>query len=564
MTTIPRDPRLIQLLYELGDGLHQSENPKEVLEYSLKKIVEFFRVPYASISMFNPNTNRLDIEVYHGFPEDCREYTLPMGVGITGWVALHNRHARVSNVKKDPRYIEIHPEIRSALAVPLVNGSQSLGVLSVESRELDAFQQSDLEVLDELGKEIVKVQGRIWRIHNLSRKNQQMLSIFKMVGQLSNRFELNGVLVDLTREARKILDCRMCSLFLLNGEKNLELEVLVGAEGVIEHQENIALEDTSMEVAVSRAKTVEVHNLIETEENHFVEIISSQSLKSMLITPIVYEREVIGVLNVYTAVPHRFSNTEKQIFQALADMGAFAIENAKLYNRIMDSEDALRNSERLTTLGLLSAEIAHEIRNPLTVIKLLVESLSLDPNLDDQSHKDLNVVSEKIRDLTEIVGRVLNFGKSQSQMHSRWELGEIIGDSIQLVRYKLHRNKIRVHHDVDANVKVSCHKGQIQQVLLNLFINAEEAMPRGGEIWVRTEVDTSLKRVNVYFSDNGCGIPDTIREGIFDSFLSGKPSGSGLGLSIVKRILQEHRGNIEIADSTPKGTTFCFWLPLPD
>jgi signal transduction histidine kinase len=272
---------------------------------------------------------------------------------------------------------------------------------------------------------------------------------------------------------------------------------------------------------------------------------------------------VIGVLNAYTSVPHRFSNTEKQVFRALADMGAFAIENAKLYTRIIDSEDALRNSERLTTLGLLAAEIAHEVRNPLTVIKLLVESLSLDLTLDIEKQKDLNVVLEKIDNLGEIVGRVLNFGKSQTQIFAKWDINAIVLDSIQLVRFKLKRNRINIHFEPKDGIFVNCNKGQIQQVLLNLFINADDAMPPGGgDIAIRLEVDRQHSLVNIHFTDNGHGIPEAIRSGIFDSFLSGKPSGSGLGLAIVKRIMRDHRGDIEIEKTDGNGTSFKFWLPL--
>jgi len=284
----------------------------------------------------------------------------------------------------------------------------------------------------------------------------------------------------------------------------------------------------------------------------------------MLSASLGYEKQVIGVLNAYTKQAYRFSNSERQVFRALADMGAFAIENAKLYTRIIDTEDSLRNNERLTTLGMLSAEIAHEIRNPLTVMKLLVESLSLDQKLDEASQNDMNVVLEKINDLGEIVGRVLNFGKNRTQIFSRWDMNKIVEDSIQLVRFKLIRNRIKVDFETGNGCFVQCNKGQIQQVLLNLFINADEAMPDGGTIKIRFEKDHENGNLLVLFSDTGLGIPDEIKSGIFDSFLSGKPSGSGLGLAIVKRILRDHRGNIEIAETSESGTIFKFWLPMDE
>lgn len=563
MTDRSRDTQFVELLYRLGECVHLSEDSRKTLNQILIEIVRYFDVSYASISLFNPNSNRLDIEASYGLPDDYKEWALPMGVGLTGWVALHHKSALVGNVKEDPRYIKIKDSICSSLAVPLVDSSNFLGVISIESDNIGEFCEKDQQQLEIVAGVVVRVISRIWRIINLKEKCGQLESIVKMVGKLSNRFELEGILTDLTLEARKILDCRMCSLYLVREPEVLGLEVLAGPDGLMQYQELIKFEDSSVGTAASHGKTIEVGNLSVTEEFHFSDLISQYQLVGMLSTPLIYENRVIGVLNAYTAVPHRFSNTEKQVFRALADMGAFAIENAKLYTRIIDSEDALRNSERLTTLGLLAAEIAHEIRNPLTVIKLLVESLSLDLSLDAEKQKDLHVVLEKIDNLGEIVGRVLNFGKSQTQIFAEWDINSIILDSIQLVRFKLKRNRVNIHFEQGDEVFVNCHKGQIQQVLLNLFLNADDAIPtEGGDITICIEVDQQRQCVILHFSDTGHGIPEVIRSGIFDSFLSGKPSGSGLGLAIVKRILRDHRGDIEIEKTNEKGTSIKFWLPL--
>lgn len=562
MTERSRDTQFVELLYRLGECVYLTEDSQKTLNQLLIEVVRYFDVSYASISLFNPNNNRLDIEASYGLPDDFHEWALPMGVGLTGWVALHHKSALVGDVKQDPRYIKVKDSICSSLAVPLVDSNSSFGVISIESDEANAFDEKDQQQLEIVAGQIVRVISRIWRITNLKKKCWQMESIVKMVSKLSNRFELDGILTDLTREARKILECRMCSLYLVKEPSILNLAVLVGPDGLMEHQEIIHFEDSSVGTAASHGKTIEVSNLSVTEEHHFSDLINEHSLVGMLSTPLIYENRVIGVLNAYTSVPHRFSNTEKQVFRALADMGAFAIENSKLYTRIIDSEDVLRNSERLTTLGMLAAEIAHEIRNPLTVIKLLVESLSLDQSLDMEKQKDLNIVLEKIDNLGEIVGRVLNFGKSQSQIFAKWDIHSIVEDSIQLVRFKLKRNKINIRFEPGDPIYVNCNKGQIQQVLLNLFINADEAMPvEGGEIAIRVALSSDQSFVNVHFADTGSGIPESIRGGIFDSFLSGKPSGSGLGLAIVKRILKDHRGDIEIEKTGESGTSFRFWLP---
>ena len=114
----------------------------------------------------------------------------------------------------------------------------------------------------------------------------------------------------------------------------------------------------------------------------------------MLVTPVVYEEEPIGLITLYVDRSHRFNDDERLIAKALADLGAIAIQNARLYDRVFSSEEILRKSERLTTLGTLAAEIAHEIRNPLMVVRLLFDSLELSEDADSHQEKDLSIIRE--------------------------------------------------------------------------------------------------------------------------------------------------------------------------
>jgi signal transduction histidine kinase len=280
----------------------------------------------------------------------------------------------------------------------------------------------------------------------------------------------------------------------------------------------------------------------------------------MLVTPVVYEEEPIGVLSLYVDRPHRFNDDEKLIARALADLGAIAAENARLYGRVFDSEESLRKSERLTTLGTLAAEIAHEIRNPLMVIRLLFDSLDL-VDADEAKSKDLSVIREKLDHLEQIAGRILDFGKSREAFRKTFSLQEIIQDAALLVRLKL--EQCQVHLDVskfEDDLMVYVDKGQIQQALLNLMLNALVAMPQGGQLSILVSRSDDGK-AQVLVKDTGSGIPHDLQEKIFDSFLTGTSEGTGLGLSISKRILRAHDGDLELVESGVNGTIFKISLP---
>ena len=286
----------------------------------------------------------------------------------------------------------------------------------------------------------------------------------------------------------------------------------------------------------------------------------------MLATPLSIEDETIGVLVVFTDQTHRFNDDEKRLLGALSSLGAVALQNSRLYARVFQSEATLRKNEQLTTLGLLAAEIAHEIRNPLTVLKLLFGTLKLDYEEGDPRATDARVITEKLNQLEAIVSRVLNFAKAPSDLHARWNATDIIADTILLIRLKLSQSKIQLNFTPPKiALLVDVHKGQLQQVLLNLLINATQAMPDGGTITVelhredRTEGGENLR---IDFVDTGRGIPPEMRESIFDSFLSGRPDGTGLGLAIAKRILLSHHGDILLRQTSTSGTTMSILLPL--
>jgi signal transduction histidine kinase len=282
----------------------------------------------------------------------------------------------------------------------------------------------------------------------------------------------------------------------------------------------------------------------------------------MLVTPVLYEDDSIGVLSLYVDRPHRFNDDEKLIARALADLGAIAVQNARLYGRVFDSEESLRKSERLTTLGTLAAEIAHEIRNPLMVIRLLFDSLDLDQGDDEDKNKDLSVIREKLDHLEQIAGRILDFGKSREAFRKNFALQEIIEDAALLVRLKLEQSQVDLHiKEFRENLFVYVDKGQIQQALLNLMLNALVAMPNGGQLTLEAGRAADGK-AQILVSDTGSGIPNELQGQIFDSFLTGTTDGTGLGLSISKRILRAHDGDLELLESGENGTIFRIILPL--
>ena len=552
----------IDSLYRISSLVSDTDEPEEALQLILDEIVRVLQPSSASISLINPDNKVLELEASFGLPDDWQEMKLSLGQGITGWVALHGQALIANDVRDEPRYISIRRNIRSEMAVPMEDHGMVIGVVNVDSEELDAYGESSLKVLTLLTNEATRVISRLWLVMQLRTKANQLESLVVMSQRLAGEIDNDMLMESLARQGRHLMDADGSAFFELDPEgEKLHLHSLIAGDETIKETATIPLSQSALGSVIYRRKQVEVADLNFTEENEFLLILQKQGFVSMLASPIVFGNEIIGVIIAYTKRPHRFNNEERKVFQTLAEIGALTIQNARLYSRIFASEESLRRNEKLTTLGMIAAEIAHEIRNPLTVIKLLFDSLDLQFSNKDPRHTDVQVIGEKLNQLEEIVERVLGFGRTREGMHTRQDLNALVDDTLKLMRLKLHQQKIDLQFEpLASSIYVDVNKGQILQVMLNLVLNATQAMPEGGHIRLETSADENTAHLTI--ADNGGGIPESIQSDIFESFLTDRPDGTGLGLSISKRILRGHRGDIELAHSSPEGSSFHFWLPL--
>lgn len=562
MQTTDIEQTAINSLYRISSLVSETDDPKIALQFIIDEIVQVLKPNSASIFLVNPDSQDLDLEVSFGLPEDWKNAEMSLGQGITGWTALHGRAQIISDVNKEPRYISARPNICAEMAVPMKSQGIVIGVVNVDSERANAYDDESLKILTLLTNEATRVVTRIWLIGQLRVKANQLESLVMMSQRLSEEKDSDSLMQALSREAHQLIDGDAGALFVLNPEKDsLLLHSMVIGEKFLNDDAAIPLDHSALGTVIYRNKQIEVHDLNFTEENDFLSVIKREGLTSMLASPIVFGEDKIGVIIAYTRRSHRFSNGEKKVFKTLAEMGASAIENSRLYSQIFASEESMRRNEKLTTLGMLAAEIAHEIRNPLTVIKLLFDSLNLQFDDNDPRYTDAQIIREKLDQLEEIIERVLSFGRTNAGMHSRQNLNDMVDDTLKLVRIKLDQQKINLSFQPSAQgAYINVNKGQILQVILNLILNATQAMPNGGNIHIETTIDKEL--VHLAITDSGSGIPQAIKDNIFESFLTNRPDGTGLGLSISKRIMRAHRGDIELSGSSPKGTTFHCWLPV--
>ncbi|HEY0946924.1 MAG TPA: GAF domain-containing protein [Opitutaceae bacterium] len=566
---IPDSPRAAVALYRVASLVGRVDEPREVLRSILAVAVETFNAVSGSVALLNPDTGKLEIEVHQGLPPDIDEVSLRLGQGVTGWVAFHGRPQIVPDVAADSRYVRVSDNARSEMAAPMTEaGGQVLGVINLDSDRLGGFTDADLELFLHLTAETTAVMQRLWQLQQLRGKARQLESLIAIGQSLVTKLEQQELFDTVTRDARQVTQSRACALYAFDPVQDRLRLVSFTSNGSVAAPpgQDLPLDSSLMAAVIHTRKQVEFANIQSPEFIDVIDLPRDATLRSVLAAPVRYENEILGVLTIFTDQVHRFNNDEKRLLAALASLAAVALQNVRLYSRVFQSEESLRKNEQLTTLGLLAAEIAHEIRNPLTVIKLLFGYLGLDFPEGDPRRTDVRVIGEKLDQLEAIVSRVLNFAKAPTSLHSRWSVTEIVEDTIVLIRLKLAQSKIHLRFDPPPRpLIVDVHKGQLQQVLLNLLINATQAMPDGGTITIACgteERDGGNGHATIDVTDSGTGIPEGIRDRIFDSFLSGRPDGTGLGLAIAKRILLSHHGDISLRATSPAGTTIRLTLPI--
>lgn len=560
----PGDTRALDCLYRVGAFVNATEDPREALDFILAEIVRTLNASSASIALLEPSTGSLRIEVSNGLDADSALKVLAQGEGITGWVALHARPLLVPDVAKDSRYVELRGGIRSELAVPMELMGNVVGVVNCDSDRPAAFTEADLAFLALLTNEASKAVGRIWLLRQLRTKAAQLEALVGAAQELARERDEPGIAFDLARHTRALLGARAVAYYRLAG-RELSLLCLEGDCAGSEFNPLTTIDETSVGTAATRHRALVVPIAGKSEENLFNRLIQPVASSSLLAVPVRYEDETFGVLVCVAMGAYRFSDDDKHLVTALASFGASSIQNARLYAKVFTVEEGLRRSERLTALGLLSAEVAHEIRNPLTVMKLLCDTLGQGLTLDDPRQEDLGVMREKVTHMEGVVSRVLGMSKAQSGAFKAFPLDGAADSAVLLLRLKFLQAGVEAKVIAAPDLPlIEGNPGQIQQVFLNLLLNAVQAMPKGGklDLHVGREPGPQGEVICVRVTDTGAGIPAEIQPKIFESFFTSREDGTGLGLAIVKRILRDHRGDIQIESTGGSGTTFKFWIPV--
>lgn len=560
--------RRLETLQAAALAVHDTLEPREALHRIVTEAVRLTGATSGSLVLRNPNSNLLEIEAATGLPKRAAVLRLPIGKGITGWVASHGLPARVGDVSRDPRYVMVRPEVRAELAVPLFLEGEVRGALNVDSEQADAFSESDEECLANLARHAAIVVRNTWLFEQSRRKARLATAIARIGRRMNTAMDLDEVLEMIAREAVEVMGAKLGSVLMLGADPEvLEVRASHGAGPDYLGRRGLRVDESLVGVVLRRRKPLQVEDVRSSRLYQSTEVARREGLVSLLSVPLVVGPEAQGVLNVYSSEPHTFSNEEIETLSALAELSAIALERARLAERTVAAEEQMRQTDKLCALGLLAAEVAHEIRNPLTVLKMLYHSLDLRFEPGDPRGEDARLMGQKMDQLNRIVEQVLDFARHAEPRFESVFLPTLLADLQLLIRHKVRAHGVELQVEIESEPgPLRADRGQLEQAFLNLVLNALEAMPRGGRLAIRCRAmppDGANRDggASVEFADNGPGLPEDFEARRGRLLGSTKAQGTGLGLAVVQRVIEAHRGALEFRSAPGMGTTVVIRLP---
>jgi two-component system NtrC family sensor kinase len=237
-------------------------------------------------------------------------------------------------------------------------------------------------------------------------------------------------------------------------------------------------------------------------------------------------------------------------------------ERLRIERELQKMQEALLQSEKLAAMGRLTSQIAHELNNPIYGIMNTLELLKTEIPQESKRRRILELSLSETQRLTEMLKNMLSFSKPEEEKRKPIKINELIEGILLVMDKQMKESNIKVETSFDDEIpEVMASTNQMRQVMLNMFKNAKEAMPKGGTLTIRTNREDN--RVSIQIQDTGIGIPEEIRNKIFEAFFTTKQKvkGVGLGLSVCYGIVKDHGGEIKVESEEEKGTTFIIILP---
>ncbi len=461
------------------------------------------------------------------------------------------------------------PFAAAGLAVPLTSRDALRGVLYLAGAAGRTFSEADVALASALAGELAVGLENTDLYADLRRRVEELSLLHDVGRSLVATLDIKHVLERGVHNLARIVDAPHASLALASDDEKY-IEVCAVAGGHVSHiglRLPLGEPESSLGALVFRKREPIVVEDARSDARVNALLRDEVDGRAYLGLPLVVRDRTIGVAVIIDPRgPRRFTSAEVERAAAIANQLAVAVENARLYEDLRRSyadlaraQQQLIQGERLAALGELSAVVAHEVRNPLGVIFNSLGSLRRLLRPSGDAKMLLDIVGEEADRLNRIVGDLLDFARPSTPQLRPEPLERVVEEAVRAALAQ-RPSAIELDRRFDAAAPlVPLDARLVRQAVLNVAVNAVQAMPRGGRISIRTCHDADGALVEI--EDTGPGIPDEVKARIFEPFFTTKASGTGLGLAVVKRIVEGHGGSVTVRSGPASGTVFGLHFP---
>jgi len=344
-------------------------------------------------------------------------------------------------------------------------------------------------------------------------------------------------------------------------------------------KEEIAISRTILEQVRQTGEAVLTSDALQDSRFKEAESIIFHGIRSTMCVPIKSQNQVCGIIHVDSKRQEvSFTKQDLELLTAISHQAAAAIENARLFEELKQAnlelknqQDQLIEAEKLSAMGRLAGGVAHEINNPMTSIlgysdlaSKILAGEQLAPGRLKEAAEFIKIVQEEAQQCRRIAQTLLQFGRKKKAEMAAVRINDVIENALAVAHFHIKKAPIDIKKDLGSDLPaIVADSVQLQQVFLNLIINARDAMEQGGTITILSR-RCDKEWIELRFSDTGCGIPEDKLNEIFKPLYTTKEEGkgTGLGLSISQEIIDRHKGTLDVESAVGRGTTFIIRLPI--
>jgi len=431
--------------------------------------------------------------------------------------------------------------------------------------------KNPLLTLDLLQKSLEK---KLEKIHTnnlqLKRKIFDLYTIFEISKNLSSLLEIETLLEATLFTCQNQLGAQGAGLILkLNpDDENLQVK-----SQNIDFPENFEFSLNSQIIDISKSKNRPVFirelELLVPASNRELKFLKETG--TVLSAPLVVKEQTLGILVLTGKTKtENYSPNDLEFLATLVNQLAVALENAHLYEKLKEAnlelkkaQELLVQHEKLAALGKFAASVAHEVNNPLGIIKNYLLLIAQSAQKGKIKNEYVQVVQEEIDRITKILNQLLSFYKPDAEVRMEpTDVGKVLEETLKFVEPQIKEKNLKLVSRIEPHLPlIKASAEELKQVFLNLLMNARDFTPNGGKIEVKAGLQN--KGIRIEFTDSGSGIPDENLDKIFEPFFTTKNGeGAGLGLSVCYGIIERHKGTIFAENIKGGGSRFLIYLPI--